>query len=127
MCVVLSSKVIISNAFYAIFGSRNTAMSTLDYTTIEYYKTILYKMISKVCGYVMFSSNESAYIEIYNHYFIKNLDGVVCTDDLDESFINKVNSIYSSDIQEIIKKSYTRIVKEVTENEKKRKKTTKTL
>ena len=53
----------------------------------------------------MFSGDDSNYINIEEHIFIKENDGILCIDKLDDHFINDVNSIYSDDIKKIIEKS----------------------
>ncbi len=113
MCVVIDDKVIISNAFYANLKKFNQYL--LDYDEVEKFKRILYKEIVKKYRYVMFSEDESNYIDVYEHLFIKENAGIVCFNEIDDSFINKVNSIYTEDIQKIIELSRDEMTNELLE------------
>lgn len=108
MCVVIDSKVVISNAFYAM-QKKDGVCSTLEYNVVDQFKKILYQRITKKYRYVLFSTEDSNCIEIFEHTFIKENDGILCVNSLDDSFIKRVNSFYSSDIQNIIEQSRSEI------------------
>ena len=99
---VLRDTVIIANALYA----KETDF--LKYKEIEEYKKLLYQMITKKHKYIMFKSSKSNTLEIDDHVFIKEQDGVICMEPIDEAFIEEVNSIYPEDIRAIIKTTHSR-------------------
>lgn len=99
---VLRDTVIIANALYA------NETDFLKYKEIEEYKKLLYQMITKKHKYIMFKSSESNILEVDNHFFIKEKDGVSCMEPIDEAFIEEVNSIYPEDIRTIIKTTHSR-------------------
>lgn len=110
MCVVIDSKVIISNAFYAMH-KKDDVCTVLEYKFVDQFKKLLYQRITNKYRYVLFSSEDSNCIEIYEHIFIKENDGILCVNSIDDSFIDKVNSVYSSDIQNIIEQSRSEMKK----------------
>lgn len=99
---VLSDSIIIPNALYA----KETDF--LKYEAIDEYKKQLYKMITKKHKYIMFKSSESNILEVDDHFFIKEKDGVSCMDTIDEKFIEELNSIYPEDIRTIIKSTHSK-------------------
>ena len=99
---VLSDSIIIPNALYA----KETDF--LKYEEIDEYKKQLYKMITKKHKYIMFKSSESNILEVDNHFFIKEKDGVSCMDPIDEKFIEEVNAIYPEDIRTIINSTHSK-------------------
>ncbi len=101
MCVVIDSKVIISNAYYAFF-QKNKQYSILDYKYVDTFKKNLYKKIVEKYKYVLFSGDNSNCIDIQDHFFIKESKGIRCLSDLDDCFIERVNSVYSDEIKQML-------------------------
>jgi hypothetical protein len=114
MCVVIDSKDIISNAFYAF--SSNYADSEplkLQYEIIDKYRCTLYKNMKKKYNYVMFQDEESDFYVYYKHTFVINDSVVYCTEVIDSEFIDKVNSIYPKEIQSIFEISRKNLLEEL--------------
>ena len=107
---VLSDSIIIPNALYA----KETDF--LKYEEIDEYKKQLYKMITKKHKYIMFKSSESKTLEVDDHIFIKEKDGVSCMDPIDEEFIKELNSIYPEDIRTIIKSTHSKEKQKIKQN-----------
>ena len=92
-----SDKIFIANAFYATQEVR------LSYEKIQEFKIMFYKIYTqRFYKYVMFSNSEGNFLDIYDHLFVKENDGILCCNDLDEEFINEVNDIYPQAIQDIL-------------------------
>ena len=99
MMLVLNDYIIVANAFYA----KKTDF--LEYSDIEIYKVLLYKMLNEKYKYIMFGHAESTVLEIANNILIKEENGIRCFNKFEEEDIKSLNSMYSDDVQEIIKLS----------------------
>ncbi len=99
MLYVMQYYIVIANAFYA------KKVDFLTYEEIDAYRKVLYKTIHEEYKYILFSECDDNSIEINHHHFIKHNNGIICFNQLDEEFIETINSIYPDDIQRLIKKS----------------------
>lgn len=108
MCVVIDSKVIISNTFYAYYEKGN-ANRVLTYDKIDEFRSILYEEISRDRRYVLFLDEESNSFSFFEHVFVKEDEGILCVNEINSSFIDQVNSSYSPDIQKIIAESRKKV------------------
>lgn len=109
MCVVIDSRVIISNACYA-YLNKHANGEIIKYKYIEEFKRTLYQKITESREYVMFLGDDSNLIDIDKHVFVKEREGIWCVNKLDDSFINGVNSIFPQEIKGIIEKTREEIL-----------------
>ncbi len=108
MCVVIDSKVIISNIFYAYY-EKGITNRLLTYDKIDEFRSILYKEISRNRKYVLFLDEESNSFKYFEHVFVKEDEGVLCVSEMNPQFIEQVNSTYPNDIRKLIEKSRKRV------------------
>ena len=100
MTRVLNDYTIIANALYA----KNTKY--LEYTDIEIYKVLLYRLLREKYGYILFDYTEDNVINVQGQTFIKEEKGILSWNKLNKKSIEKLNSIYKEkDFQQIIKES----------------------
>ena len=99
MLYVLRDYIVYINALYA------KEENSITYEEISEYKILLYRELTKKYKYIMFDSPKEKLIEIKNHAFIKEHEGVLSVHELDEEFINDLNSVYPEEFQNIINKS----------------------
>ncbi len=107
MSVYMGPKVIINNAFYAKQG----AQPFLEISALRDFCNILYEKITgeNRCGisykYVQLqvaSTDIENFFETDNH-FIKGIGKVVCVEAVKEETVQKLNSVYAPEIQEMLK------------------------
>ena len=97
MAYVIQGYTVMANALYA------AEENFLRYEDIDEYRKLLYKTINKKYRYIMFQDTEDSIIEIHNHTFVRMLgSGVHSFNQLDDVFMECINSIYPEDIQEMI-------------------------
>ena len=108
----IPTEVLIANAFYAKQKNR------LEYDELKEYKIALYQTLTKKYKYIMFSDKDNflpypnrvsnTKYDINGRIFIKLNDGIqlFSNDELNEEWINKVNSSYSSDEKKLIEESW---------------------
>ena len=100
MTRVLNDYTIFANALYA----KNT--NYLEYTDIEEYRVLLYRLLREKYGYILFNSTEDNIINVYGQTFIKENEGIFSENQLNKESIEKLNSMYKEeDFQQIIKES----------------------
>lgn len=102
----MGPKVIINNAFYAKKG----AQPILEISALRNFCNILY---DKITGenksgisykYVQFQVADTDIEEFFDtdDHFMKGIGKVVCVDEVKEETIKKLNSVYASEIQEML-------------------------
>ncbi len=108
----IPTEVLIANAFYAIQENR------LEYDELKEYKIAIYQTLTKKYKYIMFNDKDNILtyhnrvsdtkFNINGRLFIKLNDGIqlFSNDELNEEWINKVNSSYSSDEKKLIEESW---------------------
>ena len=94
--------ILVCNAMYA------KGVSQISYDDIYEFKKIIYRnIIADYYPYVMFNdiNNETIFSKYGKDIYIKETNGVLLFNDLDEEFMNKINGIYPKELQSVIKKS----------------------
>ena len=99
MTLELTDYSIIANALYA----RHECY--LSYDEIRNYIDILFKMLHEDYENIQIKDTESNIIQLGDHIFVKEDEGVSTPFEVDEDFIVLLNSIYPEDIQEKMKLS----------------------
>ena len=100
MTMVLRDTTIISNALYA----KKT--NQLSYDEVKRYKILLYRMLVEKYKYILFDMNADNFIEENGKFFVKAHDGVSALSKIDDEYINKINSCYPVEAQDIIRESH---------------------
>ena len=99
MLYVLRDYIIYANALYA------KEESFLTYEEINEYKVLLYRGLKEKYKYILFDSPDKNIIEVKEHVFVRENDGVLSVHDLNEEFIESLNSVYPEEFHDIIKQS----------------------
>ncbi len=108
MSIYIGPKVIINNAFC---GKK--AQSFLEFNALRDFCNILYeKMTGKNRSGISYKyiqlqvsgSDIKNFFETDNH-FIEGISKVICTEEVTEETVQKINSIYPAEIQEILKEA----------------------
>lgn len=107
MCLLMGPQVIINNAFLAKKG----AQSFLEISALRRFCNILYDKITGECKsgggykYVLFQVSD-ADVERFcdrDDQFVRGIGKVFCTREVEAEKVEKINSIYASEIQIILK------------------------
>ncbi len=107
MSVYMGPKIIINNAFYAKKG----AQPFLEISSLRNFCNILYEKITGVnrsgisYKYVQLQvtgTDIEDFLEADTH-FIKGIGKVVCVKEIEEETVERINSVYTPEIQEILK------------------------
>ena len=96
---IIQEHTMIANAFYA------SNQDFITYEDLNTYRTILYRNITKKYKYIGFEDNDEDFITIDNHTFVKTPDGIYNMNQIENEFIENLNSSYPEDIQEMFKLS----------------------
>lgn len=107
MCVLIGPEVIINNAFYA---RKNESKNSLAISELQQFNFILYDKMTKENDtgvrykYVCFLADWKDVEEFCrtDEQFINSIDTVYCTKQIEEEAVQRVNSIYTPDIQMMI-------------------------
>ena len=97
MALVISKKILVSNAFFA------KQKKELKYEEIDKFRKILYKTIAKDFKFVLFTDEDAddLCIDVDGKIFIKRSDGVLNLNTISDKDINEINSPYPKDVQKL--------------------------
>ena len=96
---LLNEDTVYINALYA----KET--NYLDYSEVANYRIILYQMLVQEYKYILYGEELPNIFEIKGRTFIKDLEGILCFEPLDEEFVESVNASYEEKYQQIIRLS----------------------
>lgn len=105
MCILLDSKVVLSNAFFARSEEEHRF---IEMNELRDFCGILYDKITqrgkKYYKYVCFQVDEEDIEEFcrYDDRFAKGINKIYTIDKIHSDEVNRINSIYSQDIQQSI-------------------------
>lgn len=106
MCLVLSPEVVLTNAFYASKGKTKN----LNNIALREFCSILQDDITgdntnhKYVYFDMDDEDLDDYLE-FNRRFERGINKVYCVDDIEEPEMQRVNSVYTKEIQSIIQRA----------------------
>lgn len=105
MCILLDSKVVVSNAFFAQSEKKNSFIAMSD---LRKFCDILYAELTKKeersCKYVCFQVDQND-IEDFcreDHRFTKGMNKIYSIDRIKAEEVNKINAIYSIEVRKSI-------------------------
>lgn len=107
MCVLIEPEVVINNAFYA---KQIEEFQALEIAELRRFSNILYEEISNISNYgisykytcLRATQRDVEEFCSLTHKFITGIDKIYCTETIDITRVEHVNSRYTEELQSVI-------------------------